>query len=90
MQCSCFATVLLHYALLKVTTVLVLFVIFGDVYQLINIYMGFHKLPLATSGVFPITLGPIYCVMLIVNDSDVIDCGHERTLLLFSLSFQST
>ena len=54
-------------------------------------YVGrLHKLRLAISVVFPIALISICCVMLIANDSEVINCGHELTLLLYSFSFRST
>ena len=39
-------------------------------------------LHLTISGVIPIALISICCVMFTVNDSEVVDCGHELTLLL--------
>ena len=53
---SWFATTLFHHAPLKVTSVLVVFVIFGGLFQLISIQVGFHKLRLAISVVFSIAL----------------------------------
>ena len=39
---------------------------------------------------FDIVFVSRYCVMFYVNDYEVIDCKHERTLLLSSLLFRST
>ena len=43
---------------------------------------------LAILVVFPIALIYICCVMFIVNDSEVLDCGHEHTHLLSSFHFR--
>ena len=86
----CFATTLLHHAPPKVTSVLVLFFIFGR-FILIDWYIvGLHKLYLAISMVFPIAVISICCVMFTANDSEVVGCGHELTLLLSSFSFWLT
>ena len=90
-EASCFATTLLHPAPPKVTSVLVLFVIFGGLFSFIGVYVYLHKLHLlAISVVFPIALPLICCVMFTVNDFEVVDCGHELTLLLSLFSFRST
>ena len=46
-----------------------------------------HKLPLVISEVFHVALIFVCCGMFTVNDSEVIDCSHELTLLLSSISF---
>ena len=79
---SCFATSLWHHAPPKVTSVLVLFVRFRRVFQLISTYVGLHKPLPAFLGVFSIALISICCVMFIVSDSGVVECGHEHALLL--------
>ena len=42
-ESSCFAATVLHHAPLKVTSVLLLFVIFGSLFQLIGNYTGRHS-----------------------------------------------
>ena len=39
---------------------------------------------------FPIALISNCCVMFTVNNSEIVDCGHEPTLLLASFLFRST
>ena len=48
---------------------------------MIGISVGLHKLNLAISVVFPIALISVCCLMFTANDSEVVDCGLEITLL---------
>ena len=57
---------------------------------LIGMQVGLHKLHLAISVAFSIALISIRCIIFTVNDSEVVDCGHEFTLLFSSFSFRST
>ena len=69
----------LHHASTQVTSVLVLFIIFGGLFQFAGIHVGFHKPHLAISVVFAIALIFICCVLFTVKGSEVVDCGHEYT-----------
>ena len=75
-----FATIVLHHAPAKVTSVLVSFVIFGGLFQLIGINVGLHKCSLAISVVFHIILISICCAIFTGKDSEVGDCGYEHIL----------
>ena len=56
---------------------------------LIHYYVGRPSYAsLAALAVFLIafiSLCSLYCIMLSANDTEVVDCGHEYTLLLFSM-----
>ena len=59
---------------------------------LIDIEACLHKLPLATSAAFPISIISLCCSMFTAKDSEVVDCvcEHENSLLLNSASCQLT
>ena len=62
------------------------------IYLFIFVQVGRHRL-LAASVSFPvafISLGSLCCNMLTANDSEVVYCRHEHTLLLSLVSFRST
>ena len=88
-QPSFFATILLLYTPPKVTSVLVLFVIFGGLF--IYCYIGRPSwASLATSVAYRVAFISLYslcCNMLTANDSEVVDWGLEHTLLLHSIFF---
>ena len=81
-QLQCFATILLHHALVKVTSVLVLFVIFRGSFQL-NIQVCLNMLPLDALVIYPVTL---HSALLsrdsrAVNELEVVDCTYGLTFL---------
>ena len=82
---SGFATTLLHHAPPKVTSVLVLFVIFGGLFDWCigtpSYALSFHFCGFSYSSHL------ICCVVFTAYDSEVVECGHELTLLLSSFSF---
>ena len=83
-QPCCFATILLPFAPPKVISMLVLFVTFGDFFQFIIYQVGLHMLLLLLRWSFiqPSFLSAHFAAkFLSANDSEVVDCGHERTLI---------
>ena len=74
----CYATIIVHYAHSTVTSVLVLFVIFGSLLKF-DWYLG--TLLFATLVTYPMARMPVCLVMFTVNDSEIVACGHELTLV---------
>ena len=70
-------------------TMLVLFVIFGGLFRLIDTQIDLHKFR-ATLVVYPLTLSFICFFTFTVRDSEIVDCGHVHNLQLSSFSFRFT
>ena len=86
-----FATILLFYALPKVTSVLELFVIFERLFLVYCLAGMPSQISLDTSVAYYaafISICFFCCNMLTVNDAEVVDCGHEYTLLQPSILLQ--
>ena len=68
--------------------VLVLFVIFGGLFQLLAIYIDLHRVPLAILVVISIAVISVCCSLFTVNDSGIVGYRHEHRLLAYGLSFR--
>ena len=91
LQSCCFATILRLYAPPKRRSVLVVFILVGGLFISFCFIGRPSQASLATSVVYPeafISPSSFCCNMLIANDSEVVDCGHEHTLLWPSIFLQ--
>ena len=89
MAACCFAVILLLYAPPKITSVLVLFVVFGGF--LIYCYIGRpSQASLATSVAYPVAFISLFAATYSqpTTRRQLINCGHEHTLLYLLYSFR--